>query len=343
VDAIGRIRHEIDWTALVGGVLLVAPFMLVAAVGDEPVALRLGFLAVCLLIPAYKLGLPPLATLLHALATVAACALLFAAAAEPVVFVVAAAATAIGTIYLTRYGARLRTLGSFFFIPALYLACELRELPDGTQELGRLALLSPIAAGAVIAVEQARRRLAGAHLPTASEPLSALHASLLRGVRLGDAEGHWVTHAIAVFIGVLVAAAVTELFAMDERQWVIWSSVSVVTGDRREAVGKLGVRTMGVAAGAPLGLVTGWMLPQSPFVYSLSLVALLMTLVAIPRYPLAFTLRCFFTGLAAVAAGGSAAIAESRVENVILGGVIGVLALLVVSALRHEPSRQPRP
>jgi hypothetical protein len=343
MDAIGRIRREIDWTALACGILLVAPFMLAATIGDEPIALRLGFLAVCLLIPAYKLALPPFATLLHALATVAACALLFAAAAEPIVFVVAAAATAIGTIFLTRYGARLRTLGSFFFIPALYLACEMRELPDGAQELGRLVLLSPIAAGAVVAIEQARRRLSRARLPTVSEPLSALRASLLRGVRLGDAEGHWVTHAVAVFAGVLVAAAVTELFDMDERQWVIWSSVSVVTGDRREAVGKLGVRTMGVVAGAPLGLATGWLLPQTELVYSLALIALLMTLVAIPRYPLAFTLRCFFTGLAAVAAGGSAAIAESRVENVILGGVIGVLALLLVATLRHEPSREAHP
>lgn len=342
MDAIGRIRREVDWTALACGILLVAPFMLVAAVGDDPIALRLGFLAVCLLIPAYKLGLPPLATLLHALATVAACALLFAAAAEPIVFVVAAAATAIGTIYLTRYGARLRTLGSFFFIPALYLACELREMPDGAEELARLVLLWPIAAGAVVAVEQVRRRLAGVRSP-ASEPLSALRAALLRGVRLGDAEGHWVTHAVAVFVGVLVAAATTELFDMDERQWVIWSSVSVVTGDRREAVGKLGVRTLGVVAGAPLGLAAGWLLPQTQIVYSLALIALLMTLIAIPRYPLAFTLRCFFTGLAAVAAGGSAAIAESRVENVILGGVIGVLALLLVSALRHEPARYPRP
>lgn len=334
----GRITREIDATALGWGVLLIAPFILVAAGTGDPIALRLGFLAVCLLIPAYKLALPPLATVLHALATVAACAILFAAAAQPVVFVIAAAATAIGTIFLTRYGTRLRTLGSFFFIPALYLACELRELPNGSQELGRLLLLSPIATAAVIAIEQARRRLSGANPPASSVPLSALGASLLRGVGLGDAEGRWLTHAIAVFAGVLVAASVTELFNMNERQWVIWSAVSVVTGDRREAVGKLGVRTTGVVAGAPLGLAAGWLLPQTPIVYSISLIGLLMTLIAIPRYPLAFTLRCFFTGLAAVAAGGSAAIAESRVENVILGGGIGVLALLVVSTLRPAPS-----
>ncbi len=339
MGALAGIRREIDGAALLWGVALVAPFTLVALVGGDPLVLKLGFLAVCLLIPAYKLGLPPLATLLHALATVAACALLFAAGAQPVVFVVASAVTAIATIWVTRYGARLRTLGSFFFIPALYLACELRELPDGAQELGRLVLLSPIAAAAVIAIGIARRRLAGERSSPSSE--RSLEASLLRGVRRGDGEGRWATHAIAVFVAVLVAAALVEILRVGEPQWVIWSSVSVVTGDRREAIGKLGVRSVGVLVGAPLGLATGWLLPQTQLVYSLALIALLMTLVAIPRYPLAFTLRCFFTGLAAVAAGGTAAIAESRVENVILGGVIGVLALLVVSALRREPPHAP--
>jgi hypothetical protein len=335
VGVLGRLGREIDGAALLWGVALIAPFTLVATIADDPLALKLGFLAVCLLIPAYKLGLPPLATLLHALATVAACALLFAAAGQPVVFIVVTAVIAIATIWVTRYGARLRTLGSFFFIPALYLACELRELPDGAQELGRLALLSPIAVAAVIGIAIARRWIAG-EPPNASTERS-LEASLLRGVRRGDAEGRWVTHAIAVFVAVLAAAALVEVLRMSEPQWVIWSSVSVVTGDRREAIGKLGVRTMGVVLGAPVGLAAGWLLPQTQLVYSLALIALLMTLVAIPRYPLAFTLRCFFIGLAAVAAGGSAAIAESRVENVILGGVIGVLALLVVATLHREP------
>lgn len=335
MGALAKLGREIDGAALLWGVALVAPFTLVATIGGDPLALKLGFLAVCLLIPAYKLDLPPLATLLHALATVAACALLFVAAAQPVAFIALTAVTAIATIWVTRYGARLRTLGSFFFIPALYLACELRELPDGAQELGRLALLSPVAVAAVIGIGIARRCLTDERSSPSTE--RSLETSLLRGVRRGDAEGRWVTHAIAVFVAVLAAAALVEAFEMHEPQWVIWSSVSVVTGGRREAVGKLGVRTMGVVVGAPLGLAAGWLLPQTQVVYSLALIALLMTLVAVPRYPLAFTLRCFFTGLAAVAAGGSAAIAESRVENVILGGVIGVLALLVVATLRREP------
>ncbi len=336
MGALARLGREIDGTALLWGIALVAPFTLVATAGGDPFALKLGFLAVCLLIPAYKLGLPPLATLLHALATVTACAVLFAAAAQPVVFVVASAVIAIATIWVTRYGARLRTLGSFFFIPALYLACELREMPDGARDLGRLVLLSPIAAAAVIGIGLTRHWLSGERSDGPSE--RSLEASLLRGVRRGDAEGRWITHAIAVFVAVLVAAALVEVLRMGEPQWVIWSSISVVTGGRREAVGKLGVRTMGVVVGAPLGLAAGWLLPQTEVVYSLALIALLMTLVAIPRYPLAFTLRCFFIGLAAVAAGGSVAIAESRVENVILGGLIGVLALLVVATLRREPA-----
>jgi hypothetical protein len=333
------LRREIDLSALGWGVLLIAPFVVVGVVSGDQLALQLCFLAVCLLIPAYQLGLPPLATAVHTVATIATCALLFAAAARPFVFVIVTAATAITTIWLTRYGGRLRTLGTFFFIPALYLACELHELPNGTNELGRLLLLSPIAGGAVIAVELARRRISGIRPPANAE--HALLTSLLRGVEIGEAESRWVTHAIAVFVAVLVATAIAETFDMDQRQWVIWSSVSVITGDQRAAIGKFGVRATGVAVGAPIGLLAGWLLPQTQFVYSLALIALLLTLLAIPRYPLAFILRSFFTGLAAMAAGGAAAIAESRVENVILGGVIGVLALLVVAALRRELPRRP--
>jgi hypothetical protein len=335
------IRREFDLVALAGATAVVAPFTLYAAITGDHIGLQLAFLAVCLLIPAYKLVLPPVATLLHTLATVGTCALLFAAAAQPAVFVVVTAATAITTIWVTRYGVLLRTLGTFFFIPALYLACELRELPDGAHELGHLVLLSPFAWGAVVAVELARRWLTGVR-PAANTD-RVLRRSLLHGVEIGEAESRWVTHAVAVFVAVLVTTAVVEFFGMDQRQWVIWSSVSVITGDRREALGKFGVRTTGVVVGAPAGLFVGWLLPQTQLVYSLALIALLVTLIAIPRYPLAFTLRSFFTGLAAMAAGGAAVIAESRVENVILGGIIGILSLLLVAALRREPQRQPPP
>jgi hypothetical protein len=338
MGAFAGLEREVDVVALGCGVAVVAPFLIAAVVAGHPVALRLGFLGLCLLIPAYKLRLPPLATLLHAVATLAACVLLYAAAAVPAVFVVATAATAIGTIFLTRFGARLRTLGTFFFIPALYLACELREVPDGGRELLSLVLLSPLAIVMVVAVEGLRRRLS-LRPPTAPPSVSALRKALVGSAGLGEGEPRWVTHAVAVFVGVAVAAAVVEIFDMSERQWVIWSAVSVVAGDRHEAVGKLQVRAIGVALGAPLGLVAGLMLPQTALVYSLALVALLMTLIAVPRYPLAFTLRSFFIGLAAVAAGGSAEIAASRVENVILGGIIGVLALLLVTAVRREEGR----
>ncbi len=336
------LRKELDLAALATGVAVVAPFLVVAGAGHHPVALRLGFLALCLLIPAYKLGLPPLATLLHALATLLACGMLYAAAASPVVFVAATAATAIGTIFLTRFGARLRTLGSFFFIPALYLACEFREAPDGGAELLDLVLLSPLALAATIGAEQLRRRLSG-RTPATPPPVSALRRAVTGGAGFGEAEARWVTHALAVFLGVAVAATLAEVFDMADRQWVIWSAVSVVTGDQHEAWGKLKVRGIGVAVGAPLGLLVGLALPQTALVYGLAVAAILMTLIAVPRYPLAFTLRSFFIGLAAVAAGGTAAIAESRVENVILGGIIGVLALLLVSVLRREPLRRPPP
>jgi hypothetical protein len=333
------LRREIDLPALGWGAALIAPFVVVAALTGDQVFLQLCFLAVCLLIPAYQLLLPPLATAVHTVATVATCTLLFAAAAQPLVFVIVTATSAITTIWLTRYGGRLRTLGTFFFIPALYLACELHELPDGTSELGRLVLLSPIAGGAVIAVELTRRWVSGIRAPMSEE--HGLATSLLRGVEIGEAEGRWVTHSVAVFVAVLVATAIAEAFDMDQRQWVIWSSITVITGDHRAAIGKFGIRATGVAIGAPLGLLAGWLLPQTQFVYSLALLALLLTLLAIPRYPVAFTLRSFFTGLAAMAAGGAASIAESRVENVILGGIIGVLALLVVAALRRELPRRP--
>jgi len=88
-------------------------------------------------------------------------------------------------------------------------------------------------------------------------------------------------------------------------------------------------------------------MPHNGIVIELATVGTVLSLVAFRRYPLAFGLRCTLVALAIIDADQSMAFAVERVENVVLGGVIGlafvfgVHGLTLIRQLRASKEQPP--
>ncbi|CAM5762620.1 FUSC family protein [Labrys miyagiensis] len=324
------LAREVKRDDLLKALIVVGPLVVAYFLSREPALLNLGLIAISLLIPALKLRLPPKAVAFHFLAILLTFALLFLAAPEKVLFVLLTALAGFAAVAVTRYGEALRTLGNWVFIPAVYLACEVREgmAPgEAMHHAGVIAATSPVALALVCAVQiRDGRRRTQATRPDYG-PLSA----------------DWLLSACATAMAVFAAAALVEIFDLSQGQWVIWSAASVVVGDLSASTDKLKLRAIGALAGVPLGLLVGFAMPESRIGYSLAVLGATLTLIAFSRYVVGFGLRCFFIALAASFVGGASGIAQERVTNVLIGGAFGLIAVALVEIGRRRLGRKPAP
>jgi hypothetical protein len=315
--------------------LVLAPLVIAALATGNPAWLRAGLVTISSFIAMERSGLTPLGVLLHGLIVIACFLSLLLALAAPPLFVLLCAALAAGSILVTARGAKLRSLGNFTFIPALYLACETSENLSVPVAIMRGLHFLPYAAVSLLPVLalslalQHRRHEDGARL------------ALLRHIDLG-ARKPCAASVIAVTLAVATAAALVEWRHMGNGQWVIWSAASLVTGDYVSAGAKLRKRGLGALFGVPGGVLIGQLLPRNPFTFDLTVLASTLTLVAFRSYIAGFTTRCMFIAIAFIVAGDSIAIAAERVVNVIAGGLIGyafVFAVHAAETLRKTPRR----
>ena len=308
------LRKEINSSELLWALAVIGPLVIAYSFLREPAVLNLGLIAISLLIPALKLGLAPRTVVLHYLAILVTFGALFLAAPIKPLFVSLTALAAFLAVAVTRYGDALRTLGNWVFIPAVYLACEVREGAGASEALrhaGIIVAASPIALVLVCCVQM----VDGRHRDDAVPP------------HYGSASAEWLLPAAATALAVFAAAALVEVLNLAQGQWVIWSAASVVVGDLTAVTGKLKLRAIGALIGAPLGLLLRVELPQSRVGYSFAVLGATLTLIVFSRYAVGFGARCFFIALAASFAGGASGIAEERVANVVIGGVFGLVAV----------------
>ena len=311
------LRKEINSSELLWALAVIGPLVIAYSFLREPAVLNLGLIAISLLIPALKLGLAPRTVVLHYLAILVTFGALFLAAPIKPLFVSLTALAAFLAVAVTRYGDALRTLGNWVFIPAVYLACEVREGAGASEALrhaGIIVAASPIALVLVCCVQM----VDGRHRDDAVPP------------HYGSASAEWLLPAAATALAVFAAAALVEVLNLAQGQWVIWSAASVVVGDLTAVTGKLKLRAIGALIGAPLGLLLRVELPQSRVGYSFAVLGATLTLIAFSRYAVGFGARCFFIALAASFAGGASGIAEERVANVVIGGVFGLVAVALM-------------
>ena len=320
------LTREVKTRELLRALIVVGSFVSAYFISGEAALLNLALIAVSLLIPALRLQLPPKVIAWHYCAILATFAALFLAAPVKPLFVVLTALAGFLAVAGTRYGEHFRTLGNWVFIPAVYLACEVREGVSAAEALrhaGIIIVSSPVALALVCAIQLYDQR----------QPDNA-------AISFGPPASEWLLPASATALAVFAAAALVEILDLAQGQWVMWSAASVVVGDLSASTDKLKQRAIGAFVGAPLGFLAGLALTQNRIGYALAVLAATLTLISFSRYIVGFGLRCFFIALAASFAGGASGIAEERVANVVIGGVFGLVAVALTDIVWRRVVRR---
>ena len=329
--AAGMLGNEINGRILLRAVLVMSPLVLLAASTGNPIWLRAAIVAISTFIGFERSGLAPLGVLLHGVAILAGFSALLLALQIPAIFVCGCALLAGGAIALTARGAKLRSLGNFTFIPAVYLACEIGENTLARDLLTSCLHFLPFAAAAIV--------------PTLILSLSGPggirgNFRILQASDFGKPQP-WREAVLAVTFAVALAATLVEWRHLGNGQWTIWSAASVVTGNAGTARAKPGNRAFGALIGVPAGICLGQLGPHGAFAFDLTVLASFLTIVAFNRYIIGFGTRCMLIAAAFMIAGESASVAAERVSNVILGGVIGLVFVVgfhAVAIRRMEPN-----
>ncbi|SFN68133.1 Fusaric acid resistance protein-like [Bradyrhizobium sp. Rc3b] len=322
------LSREIKTAELLRALIVAGPMVAAYFIARETALLNLGLVAVSLLIPALRQHFPPKVIVWHYLAILVTFAALFLAAPIKPLFAVLTALAGFLAVAGTRYGEHFRTLGNWVFIPAVYLACEVREgvsTAEALRHAGVIVASSPIALALVCAIRIYDQRRQGD-----------------AATSFGPPAAEWFLPALATAMAVFAAAALVEILNLAQGQWVMWSAASVVVGDLSTSTDKLKQRTIGAFVGVPLGFLAGIVLPQSRVGYALAVLAATLTLISFSRYILGFGLRCFFIALAASFAGGASGIAEERIVNVLIGGSFGLIAVALTEIVWLRIMRKAR-
>lgn len=323
-----KVPAWLDGPGLLRGTVALLPGLLLYIVTGQEFLLTGGLLTIALLIGVERCQRSLLLLLVHALLLGLSIAAFFAVEVSPPLFVLLCGLYGFLSLWIARLGARWTSVGSFTFIPALYLSIEGHaagvSLADG---LRLLALALPLAVGSVL--------LASVALPP-------------RGWRLGwrrwpqeSAQRHRLgRQALVRALAVLVTALAVSVWHPPFGQWVIWSSASVATGELTSARRKGLDRAVGALVGLSAGVGLGLLLPRSAALHAVGIPLTLLTLVAFRNYRAAFASRCALIVLTAAAGGEGLGIGLDRLVLVVVGGAVGLA--LVQWGLR-APAEDPEP
>ena len=118
------VQNEIDRRALYRCLLVLLPLFLVAALSGDVRWQHALIPASAALVGLERVGLAPLGVIGQGILIILCFVALLFAQEIPLFFVICCALLAALSVALTWYAQRLRSLGTFIFVPALYMACE---------------------------------------------------------------------------------------------------------------------------------------------------------------------------------------------------------------------------
>lgn len=292
-------------TALIPGTLLYI-------VTDDFLYLKLGLLTISLLVGIERCQRSVFLLIMQSLIMAVSILTIFMVAPYPVVFVVLCAVYAYLSVCIGYWGERWRSVGNYIFIPALYCGYSFYYAGISTDSCVRM-----VALGLLIAVG------------------SVVFATMCMGER--EWSWHWKRWPLSesdrslLFRDALVrvgAVAVTSglvcYFRPEFGQWVIWSSASVAAGEVAASHHKGSDRIIGALYGLSIGSVLSFFVVQNAYLHAAGMILILLTLVSLKHYRLAFASRCFCIVLTAKAGGFGLGIGLDRFEFVIIGGLVGL-------------------
>ncbi len=340
-DTLKLLKEEVYWGVLGKALLSLLPVAIGYIWTGNVMFWNVGLITISLGIGAERLKLGAIAISLHFLLILACFTLLFFAFTVPYLFVLVCASMAFATIYFIKYGSGIRTLANYTFIPTVYLTCELHENISSALTVAiyeKFIILTPLALLAAILIYRAPKMRIWRKKPELAiqEKSKKGIARILHGVELGEPTAIWIPSAIAIFLGVTVAASLVIFLHLSRGEWVIWSVASVITLEFSSARRKFNDRMLGACIGVPLGLLAAEFAPKSELMYVFAALGIMLTLVAFRRYRLAFGSRCFLVAFAAFIVSATPIMAVERITNVLAGGAIGLLAVYFAELIFNE-------
>ncbi len=340
---LNSLKAQVMWPELGLATLSLLPLIIAACYAHNLLFLKLGLISISLFIAANRVKYHAPVICLHFLLILFTFSLLYwSIHCCAIIFVTACALMAFGCVYITQLGDKLRTLGNYTFIPAVYLACEI-QYSVGPQAwrttYWQFLKITPLALASVLLLYYACHNV----WATNSKKISILSKSIKHYWLIHDSgtiSRNWLPSSIAIFIGVFIAASLAVLGHIASPEWLIWSTASVISAELIISRMKFIQRIVGALVGITVGLSLCPFIAQTPLTYSLAVLGIMLTLTCFKRYFLSFSSRCFFITLAAYAISHSEHLALIRIQNIFLGGIIGILSLYFSHSVLKKMQRQ---
>lgn len=326
-----QISDLIDVRSVAITLFVLAPTIVAASVTGDENWWRASTLAMSVLIATERSDLAPLGMMVHGMVIALSMLALLAALTVPVLFVLGVAGLAGGAAFMSIYGSKLRALGSWTFIPVLYLTVEIKNsyASDACFQQGlRLLPFMALAVLPILLLEGIRY----------CQIRPSMRNYLTHFFRVINSEkcDEWPVVAqsvVATMIAVACMVVVVQWRHVSHGEWAIWSAASVITGGAVASRRKFRDRMIGASLGVPAGIIVGLLIPHNIIIYASAVAMIMLTLVAFKHYLLAFGTRCACITLCVVSGEQADMIGLTRVSNVLIGGLVGVLVFSLVRAI----------
>lgn len=199
---------------------------------------------------------------------------------------------------------QLRSLSSWLIIGTIYGGVKLSEYPLSLSDLAGIIILALL--GIILAISFFKSDAKQVEL------------------KLVDYRHPDFMFNFKYVFPIAITGVIWMVFKIKEPEWLLWSSLSVVNTELNLLFEKFRQRIIGALIGISAGLMVGVLLPHSQWIAYTCFVIIMVSLKCFKDYFTGYFVRSFFVIL--YAGNHSLEIALLRSSNVIIGGIIGVLA-----------------
>ncbi len=199
---------------------------------------------------------------------------------------------------------QLRSLSSWLIIGTIYGGVRLSEYPLSLSDLLGIIILA--FCGIVLAISLFKSKVKQVN------------------IKLVDYRNPDFMFNFKYVLPIALSGLIWYTYKIKEPEWLLWSSLSVVNTELTLLFEKFRHRIIGATIGVGLGLIVGLLLPHSQWVAYICFIMIILSLRGFKDYFTGYFVRSFFVIL--YAGNHSLEISLLRSSNVIIGGIIGVLA-----------------
>ncbi|ELR64428.1 hypothetical protein C942_02451 [Photobacterium marinum] len=291
----------------------IVPSLLMYAIKNDPIYVKMALISTSIIITQLTLRCSIKIVIAQFLQIVIISTILFLLNKNLVGYTLVASLICSYYLNLSRYGNNLRVYSSFIIVPAFYLSTEITRLGIEHHELFNTYII---------------------HLPFSILPcliLSKIIKKEDKEIELGEHYRDYNELTITVFISVFLCCIFSYYFEWHHSEWILWSAISVCTGEISTMKKKVKYRFLGVLLGITTGVILSLYLPNESLIRYLS-VSLIPLTIPLKNYFFAFSLRCMLTVLSVGMVNQIDGIILSKIMSIYIGGAIGYsIGFLVIN------------